>query len=104
MTQRQAAIAALARLAATRRTPVPGPGLRERACKGAARFLLAVAAGLDPLMEATFRECVNGERRERRTILLSSHLLAEAEALVDRVTIIRDGRRQRLARSPRCGA
>ena len=49
-------------------------------------------AGLDPLMEATFRDCVNDERREGRTILLSSHILAEAEALADRVTIIRDGR------------
>jgi ABC-2 type transport system ATP-binding protein len=49
-------------------------------------------AGLDPLMEATFRECVNDERHDGRTILLSSHILAEAEALSDRVTIIRDGR------------
>jgi ABC-2 type transport system ATP-binding protein len=49
-------------------------------------------AGLDPLMEATFRDCVNDERRDGRTILLSSHILAEAEALADRVTIIRDGR------------
>jgi ABC-2 type transport system ATP-binding protein len=49
-------------------------------------------AGLDPLMEATFRECVNDERHDGRTILLSSHILAEAEALADRVTIIRDGR------------
>jgi polyether ionophore transport system ATP-binding protein len=49
-------------------------------------------SGLDPLMEATFRECVNSERHDGRTILLSSHILAEAEALSDRVTIIRDGR------------
>ena len=49
-------------------------------------------AGLDPLMEAAFRECVNEERHEGRTVLLSSHILAEAEALSDRVTIIRDGR------------
>ena len=49
-------------------------------------------AGLDPLMEAAFRDCVNGERHDGRTILLSSHILAEAEALADRVTIIRDGR------------
>jgi ABC-2 type transport system ATP-binding protein len=49
-------------------------------------------AGLDPLMEAAFRECVNEERHEGRTILLSSHILAEAEALSDRVTIIRAGR------------
>ena len=48
-------------------------------------------AGLDPLMEATFRDCVQDERRRGRTVLLSSHILAEAEALSDRVTIIRDG-------------
>src|SRR5215470_17346557 len=49
-------------------------------------------AGLDPLMEAAFRECVADERRAGRTILLSSHILSEAEALSDRVTIIRGGR------------
>ena len=49
-------------------------------------------AGLDPLMEATFRDCVTEERQHGRTVLLSSHILAEAEALADRVTIIRDGR------------
>ena len=49
-------------------------------------------AGLDPLMEATFRDCITEERRHGRTVLLSSHILAEAEALSDRVTIIRDGR------------
>ena len=49
-------------------------------------------AGLDPLMEAAFRDCVNAERRSGRTVLLSSHILAEAEALADRVTIIRAGR------------
>ena len=49
-------------------------------------------AGLDPLMEATFRDCVNAERHDGRTVLLSSHILAEAEALADRVTIIRAGR------------
>ena len=49
-------------------------------------------AGLDPLMEAAFRDCVNDERDKGRTILLSSHLLAEAEALSDRVTIIRHGK------------
>jgi ABC-2 type transport system ATP-binding protein len=49
-------------------------------------------AGLDPLMEAAFRDCVTEERQHGRTVLLSSHILAEAEALADRVTIIRDGR------------
>ena len=49
-------------------------------------------SGLDPLMEAAFRDCITEERRHGRTVLLSSHILAEAEALSDRVTIIRDGR------------
>jgi ABC-2 type transport system ATP-binding protein len=49
-------------------------------------------AGLDPLMEAAFRDCVKDERHGGRTVLLSSHILAEAEALSDRVTIIRAGR------------
>jgi ABC-2 type transport system ATP-binding protein len=50
-------------------------------------------AGLDPLMEAAFREWINAEERARgRTVLLSSHILAEVEALADRVSIIRAGR------------
>jgi ABC-2 type transport system ATP-binding protein len=49
-------------------------------------------AGLDPLMEAAFREVVADERHRGRTVLLSSHILAEVEALADRVSIIRGGR------------
>jgi polyether ionophore transport system ATP-binding protein len=50
-------------------------------------------SGLDPLMEEVFREVILQEkRRGDRTVLLSSHLLAEVEALCDRLTIIRDGR------------
>jgi ABC-2 type transport system ATP-binding protein len=49
-------------------------------------------AGLDPLMEATFRECAEQERARGRTVLLSSHILSEVEALCDRVTIIRLGK------------
>ncbi|RSM38120.1 ABC transporter ATP-binding protein [Amycolatopsis balhimycina DSM 5908] len=49
-------------------------------------------SGLDPLMEQIFRECVREERERGRTILLSSHILSEAEALCDRVSIIRAGR------------
>jgi polyether ionophore transport system ATP-binding protein len=48
-------------------------------------------SGLDPIMESTFRECVHDLRAEGRTILLSSHILSEAEALCDRVSIIREG-------------
>ncbi|MEY9932015.1 ABC-2 type transport system ATP-binding protein [Catenulispora sp. GP43] len=49
-------------------------------------------SGLDPLMEDVFRQCVAEERERGRTILLSSHILSEVEALCDRVTIIRAGR------------
>lgn len=49
-------------------------------------------SGLDPLMEEVFQQCIEEERRRGRTVLLSSHILAEVEALCDRVTIIRLGR------------
>lgn len=48
-------------------------------------------AGLDPLMESIFTEEVRKLRAEGRTILLSSHILAEVEKLCDEVTIIREG-------------
>src|SRR4029450_5736530 len=50
-------------------------------------------AGLDPLMEAPFREVVADERHGGRTVLLSSHILSEVEALCDRRSIISGGRR-----------
>jgi ABC-2 type transport system ATP-binding protein len=49
-------------------------------------------SGLDPLMEALFQDCIREVRAEGRTVLLSSHILAEAESLCDRVSIIRHGR------------
>jgi len=49
-------------------------------------------SGLDPLMEAAFRDCIADERERGRTVLLSSHILAEVEAVCERVTIIRAGR------------
>jgi ABC-2 type transport system ATP-binding protein len=48
-------------------------------------------SGLDPLMEATFQYAIQEEREQGRTVLLSSHILAEVEALCDRVSIIRNG-------------
>ncbi|HEV7649542.1 MAG TPA: ABC transporter ATP-binding protein [Actinophytocola sp.] len=47
-------------------------------------------SGLDPLMESVFQDFVNEDRG--RTVLLSSHILAEVESLCDRVSIIRLGR------------
>ncbi|GAA2774890.1 ABC transporter ATP-binding protein [Saccharopolyspora taberi] len=49
-------------------------------------------SGLDPLMEAVFQDCIAEERLRGRTVLLSSHILSEVEALCDRVSIIRKGR------------
>ena len=49
-------------------------------------------SGLDPLMEAEFQRCIREVRDEGRTVLLSSHILAEVEALCDDVSIIRAGR------------
>jgi ABC-2 type transport system ATP-binding protein len=48
-------------------------------------------SGLDPLMEEEFQRCIRAVRDEGRTVLLSSHILAEVEALCDRVSIIRNG-------------
>src|SRR5512136_622318 len=48
-------------------------------------------AGLDPIMDATFRDYIGEVRALGRTVLLSSHILSEVEALCDRVSIIRQG-------------
>ncbi|MGI8418529.1 MAG: ATP-binding cassette domain-containing protein, partial [Nakamurella sp.] len=47
--------------------------------------------GLDPLMEAVFQDCIREAKDRGTTVLLSSHILSEVEALCDRVSIIRDG-------------
>lgn len=49
-------------------------------------------SGLDPLMESAFQEVIRDLKQQGKTILLSSHILAEVEALCDRVTIIREGK------------
>ncbi|GIH04871.1 tetronasin ABC transporter ATP-binding protein [Rhizocola hellebori] len=50
-------------------------------------------SGLDPLMEEVFRQVIAEETKNNgRTVLLSSHILAEVEALCDRVSIIRLGK------------
>ncbi|MFB8230725.1 ATP-binding cassette domain-containing protein [Cellulosimicrobium sp. NPDC055967] len=49
-------------------------------------------SGLDPLMESVFTQCVREVTAEGRSVLLSSHILAEVEKLCDTVTIIRAGR------------
>jgi len=49
-------------------------------------------SGLDPLMESVFQECVAEVKAEGKSVLLSSHILAEVEKLCDRVGIIREGK------------
>ena len=49
-------------------------------------------AGLDPLMEAVFQDYIREVKAAGRTVLLSSHILAQVEVLADRVSIIRLGR------------
>ncbi|MCY9785477.1 ABC transporter ATP-binding protein [Nocardiopsis sp. EMB25] len=49
-------------------------------------------SGLDPLMESVFTDCVREVSAQGRSVLLSSHILAEVEKLCDTVTIIRKGR------------
>lgn len=48
-------------------------------------------AGLDPLMESVFQEYIREAKEIGRTVLLSSHILAQVEVLADRISIIRQG-------------
>jgi ABC-2 type transport system ATP-binding protein len=49
-------------------------------------------SGLDPLMDVAFRTCVHEAKANGQTVLLSSHILSEVEAVCDRVGILRSGR------------
>jgi ABC-2 type transport system ATP-binding protein len=48
--------------------------------------------GLDPLMEQVFRDCLRSAHDRGQTVLLSSHILSEVEAVCDRVAMLRAGR------------
>lgn len=49
-------------------------------------------SGLDPVMQEVFIEFVKGEKEKGKTVLLSSHIFSEVEALCDRIAIIKEGR------------
>jgi ABC-2 type transport system ATP-binding protein len=49
-------------------------------------------AGLDPLMEVVFQDVITEAKTAGKTVLLSSHILAQVEKLADRVSIIRLGK------------
>ncbi|MDG4787835.1 ABC transporter ATP-binding protein [Micromonospora sp. WMMD1102] len=57
-------------------------------------------SGLDPLMEREFQTVVVEARRRGQTVFLSSHQLAEVEAVCDRVGILRAGRLVEVAGMP----
>ena len=48
-------------------------------------------SGLDPLMARVFRECITEAHDNGQTVLLSSHILSEVEAVCDRIAILRAG-------------
>jgi ABC-2 type transport system ATP-binding protein len=50
------------------------------------------AGGLDPLMEQQFRQCIAAAASRGQTVFLSSHHLAEVDAVCQRVGILREGR------------
>lgn len=49
-------------------------------------------SGLDPLMENVFQQVVRERVADGATVLLSSHIMGEVEALADRVSIIKKGK------------
>ncbi len=49
-------------------------------------------SGLDPLMQNRFIDLVEEEKKQGKTILMSSHMFEEVERTCDRIGIIRTGR------------
>ena len=49
-------------------------------------------SGLDPDMQEIFIDFIKEEKERGKTILLSSHIFSEVEALCDSIAIIKDGR------------
>jgi ABC-2 type transport system ATP-binding protein len=83
----------------TKRTRTYSKGNRQKVALVAAfssnveLFILdEPTSGLDPLMEAAFQETVREVSHAGATVLLSSHIFAEVEALCSRVSIIREGK------------
>lgn len=48
-------------------------------------------SGLDPVMQERFIQFILNEKKEGKTILLSSHIFSEVDATCDRIAIIKDG-------------
>ena len=50
------------------------------------------SSGLDPEMQAKFIELIKLEKKRGKTILLSSHIFSEVDAVCDNIAIIKDGK------------
>ena len=48
-------------------------------------------SGLDPVMQAVFIEFMKEEKKRGKTILLSSHIFSEVDAICDTIAIIKEG-------------
>ena len=49
-------------------------------------------SGLDPIMQNKFIDLIKAEKKRGKTILLSTHIFREVDAVCDRLSIIKDGR------------
>lgn len=49
-------------------------------------------SGLDPVMQEVFIEFIRSEKKRGKTILMSSHMFHEVDAVCDRIAIIKEGR------------
>jgi ABC-2 type transport system ATP-binding protein len=49
-------------------------------------------SGLDPMMQEVFIKYIKSQKELGKTVLLSSHIYAEVEALCDRLSIIKQGK------------
>ncbi len=54
-------------------------------------IILDEPSGLDPLMQQEFYRILREEKKQGKTVFMSSHNLAEVESVCDRVAIIRKG-------------
>lgn len=50
------------------------------------------STGLDPIMQKTFIQLLQEEKKRGKTVLLSSHIFSEIEDVADTICIIKDGR------------
>ncbi|MDO4887895.1 MAG: ABC transporter ATP-binding protein [Actinomycetaceae bacterium] len=97
--KRREALVELFELDPTRRTRTYSKGNRQKvaliaalACRADLLLLDEPTSGLDPVMTDRFLQAVRQARDEGATVVLSSHIMSEVEALCDAVTIVASGK------------